>query len=147
MEHDQQARIERLEKTNCALVVALAITACLALVGVLRAPVRVVAPPADPDAISDVVRTRRLEVIGSGGQTLIQATTIDEDHAVLSVGARGGVIGLEANQNQVMLYGNRKGDLDPVPNVQIGTSVDESMIQLRHGREVQEIRLPGKPDT
>ncbi len=151
MDSELNYRLEQLERRNRWLTGALLVTACLAFVGVFRAPVRELVPAADPAAISEIIRTRRLEVVNKQGDVVILGIPAGDVGSMLTAKGPIGTIGLMAGPGKVFLQasvsGTTAGKELHQPNVLIGSGREDSFLEIRHGDEAQTILLPGQPDT
>lgn len=140
------ARIQSLEQTNRWLKAGMLVIGCLALVGVLRAPMQIkplhISSP--PDAVSDVLRTRMLKIINEQGRAVLTAMPIGEDGGLLSLSSEGGVIGLEATGSNIMLFGNRAGNKTPIPNFSFGADLSKVKLLIRRNEQVAELVAMGQ---
>jgi hypothetical protein len=128
MHDNQEARLQSLEVTNRWLKGGLIVACCLAFVALFRA-----APAVDPAATSEIVRTRKLEIVNDAGETVATAMSIGESGGLISVGGKAGAVGLSGSGDSLIVFANRIKSKQTDSHFVLSCAKGSTSLKLQHG--------------
>jgi hypothetical protein len=129
MHDDQEARLQSLEVTNRWLKGGLVACACLAFVALFRAAPQ----PPDPAVVSDVVRTRQLEVVNKAGTIVMMSRAIGERGGFVSLYGKGGTVAIVALEDALNVSANRIKSKQNDSTFSLSCGKTSTSLTLRHG--------------